>query len=130
MLGDVEEVLITSEQIAQRVQQVAQVIVQDLAADPSHPAAGDTGVQGELTLVPILTGSFIFVADLIRHLPLRMQIRLISVSSYPDRSTSSTGAPHLGELNNLPDTFEDMHVLVIDDIQFLADDNGSPQSAN
>ncbi|MEO0586806.1 MAG: phosphoribosyltransferase family protein, partial [Planctomycetota bacterium] len=70
-----------------------------------------------LTIVPVLTGSVIFVADLIRCIPLRMRIKLISVSSYPGQATASVGPDRLtATLSALPEDMAGHHVLVIDDI--------------
>jgi len=66
-----------------------------------------------ITLVMILSGSIIFVADLMRHLPIRMKLGLITVSSYAGATTESHGAEVLNGLN--VDVF-DRHVLLIDDI--------------
>src|ERR1700709_2824549 len=67
----------------------------------------------EFTLMPILTGSIIFVADLVRHMPVRMKIEVMAVSSYPGRSTTTQGARIL-----YPTTFDvaGKNVLVLDDI--------------
>ncbi len=107
MQQDVERVLIHRQTIAQRVAEVAQQIERDYAAIDG---------AAQVTLVPILTGSIIFVADLIRHLPLLMQIRLLSVSSYPGTSTTSKPAHIRHELSDLPKSLRGQHVLVIDDI--------------
>ena len=115
MQDEIDQVLISRTQIADRVAAVADRIVADLSTSAvTIPAIGND--VGELTLVPILTGSIIFVADLIRHLPLRMQLNMISVNSYPGKRTTTTGTPQIGELTNLPDSLAGRHVLVIDDI--------------
>lgn len=74
--------------------------------------AADSGNR-EFLLMPLLTGSIIFVADLVRHLPMRMRIDVLAVSSYRGRATSSQGARVL-----YPTTFDvqGKEVLVIDDI--------------
>jgi len=110
MQGDIERVLIDRHAIAKRVEELARQITHDFT---TATGGGDTN---EITLVPILTGSIIFLADLIRHLPLRMQIRVISVSSYPGASTTSKGAIMQQQLSNLPENLSGMHLLVIDDI--------------
>lgn len=115
MHGDIDGVLIDRHAIARRVGELAQTILRDLA-DDAAPASGSDGEPPVLTIVPVLTGSFIFVADLIRHMPLRMQIRLMSVSSYPGASTSSRGSKLRGDLTSLPDDLAGAHVLLIDDI--------------
>ncbi len=116
MLDDIEKVLIDRREIAARVAAVARQITADLQADASqggnHPLKDGEG----LTLVPILTGSVIFLADLMRHLPLRLRIRLVAISSYPGTATTSRGATILEHLTNLPQDLSGQHVLLIDDI--------------
>jgi hypoxanthine phosphoribosyltransferase len=67
----------------------------------------------ELAILPILSGSLIFVADLIRRLPLDMIIHLCGMSSYRGEATQPA------ELNWTlppPDNLCRSHVLIIDDI--------------
>lgn len=108
MQRDIERILIDRDAIARRVRELAEQITREY----SRPGATEL----ELTLVPILTGSIIFVADLIRHLPLRMKIRVVSVSSYPGASTASKGAKLTSELDMLGESLAGSHVLVLDDI--------------
>lgn len=110
MRRDIERVLIDKRAIARRVGDLAAQITADLRRE--LPA--DEPV--EVTLVPILTGSLIFVADLMRELPLKMQIHVMSVTSYPGRSTASRGASVEAGLTRLPESLAGLHVLVIDDI--------------
>lgn len=113
----IDHVLIDRHQIANRVEQVAQEITADLTGTGSAAAdARSSDAELEITLVPILTGSFMFVADLIRHLPLMMQIKLLSVSSYPGIATSTQGASFKQFDAQLPEQMAGAHVLVIDDI--------------
>ncbi len=107
MLNDLQRTLVDRDAIARRVREVADEITADLAAQ---------GHDGEVTLVPVLTGSIIFLADLIRCLPQRMQIHLISVSSYPGTATTSRGARIDAALNKVPADLTGQHVLLIDDI--------------
>lgn len=106
MQSDVERVLITQAQIAHRVRELAGQIM----LDHTPPAiSGD----GQITIIPILTGAMIFTADLIRHLPMRMKIGLLTVSSYPGQSVRSRGSSlisqQVGDLSG-------RHVLLVDDI--------------
>lgn len=105
MQQDIDRILIDRQSIAERVEKVAGQIIHDLP-----------GKDLEITLVPILTGSIIFVADLIRHLPFYLQIKLISVSSYPGTATTSQGTSIRPELSTLPADLSGAHVLIIDDI--------------
>ncbi|MFQ5424893.1 MAG: hypoxanthine phosphoribosyltransferase [Phycisphaerae bacterium] len=66
-----------------------------------------------LVIVPILAGSVIFLADLIRHLPFKMRIGLITVSRY--RGATTTGGP-TRMIQDLSLDIEGRHVLVLDDI--------------
>ncbi|MCC6682609.1 MAG: hypoxanthine phosphoribosyltransferase [Phycisphaeraceae bacterium] len=104
MQADIQSVLIDRAAIAQRLDQMSRQIVADL-----HGAA-------DLTLVPILTGSIIFVSDLIRRIPLKMRIRVMSVTSYPGTATTSRGAAVEAALDKVPQSLAGQHVLVVDDI--------------
>jgi len=108
MHQDLEKILISREQLGKRVAELAERITRDFSGDGDAPA--------EITLVPVLTGSFMFAADLMRHLPLRMQTHLMSVSSYPGHATSSQGASIEQALTGVPDDLSGRHVLIVDDI--------------
>ncbi|MDX1565784.1 MAG: phosphoribosyltransferase family protein, partial [Phycisphaeraceae bacterium] len=95
-----EDIVVHRDAIARRVEELAQRI----SADFAPTSASDPGA--ELTIVPVLTGAFVFAADLIRRLPLKTRIELVAVSSYPGTATRSQG-PRL--LNQLPD-LENRHV--------------------
>jgi hypoxanthine phosphoribosyltransferase len=102
MKADIDRILLTEQQVAERVRQMAA----EIAA--AYPDIGEG-----LTLVTILSGSIIFLADLIRHLPMKMKIGLITVSSYAGATTASRGANLLRDLNV---DVGGRHVLVVDDI--------------
>lgn len=106
MFCDIERVLIPADRIAQRVRELAGQITRD-HTEPASPS------ESQLTIVPVLTGAMIFCADLIREMPVRMKIGLLSVSSYPGTSTTSRG-PKLGE-NSLGE-IRGRRVLLVDDI--------------
>lgn len=110
MQRDIEKVLIDQGRIAARVRELGRTIAADLVREPSlAPEGGD----GTLVIMPVMTGSMIFVADLIRELPLKLSLELVAVSSYPGRSVESKGVKLRGEL---PRTLAGRHVLIIDDI--------------
>ena len=73
---------------------------------------GEDGGE-KVVLVSVLTGSIVFVADLIRQLPLKLSLGLVAVSSYPGTSMESKGAMMRSEL---PRDLAGKHVLVVDDI--------------
>jgi hypoxanthine phosphoribosyltransferase len=101
---DLDCILIDRRAIAARIEELAQEIGSDL---------DDLGDDGEIVLVPILTGSIIFVADLIRHLPQKIRIGVVTASSYAGRTTRSSGEPIVGQL---PRDLTNKHVLIVDDI--------------
>ena len=74
MQSDIQRVLISQEQIAQRVRELAGQITADHA--PHNLPEG-----GEITIVPILTGAFIFCGDLIRQIPLPIRIGLLTIKT-------------------------------------------------
>ena len=66
----------------------------------------------ELTAVAVLNGSFMFLGDLLRRIPIPLQVDCLSVSSYSgDRSTGIVTF----DQSTMPD-IEGRHVLVLDDI--------------
>jgi hypoxanthine phosphoribosyltransferase len=107
MRADVERVLISQDRIALRVHELAGQITDD------HRRAASANGDGELTIVPILTGAMIFCADLIRHIPMPMKIGLLAVTSYPGRSVRSQGSRVIGEMVG---DLRGRHVLLVDDI--------------
>lgn len=64
-----------------------------------------------LTFVPILSGSIVFLADLIRELPLRMRIALVHLSTYKG---TTPGDPKV--IADLTTNIRDRHVIIVDDI--------------
>lgn len=103
MQDDIAKVLITREQIARRVDELAREIA----------GAYDHDTQTGLVLVSILSGALIFTADLVRRLPRPMHIGLITVSAYSGATTESRGARILRDLDV---DVADRHVLLVDDI--------------
>ncbi len=100
----VERTLISKEAIAQRVAEMGTQITEDLREDVQ---------QAPLVLMPILTGAMLFVADLVRSVPLKMSIVPVTISSYPGQATESQGATIKG---GVPTDLAGKHVLVVDDI--------------
>jgi hypoxanthine phosphoribosyltransferase len=109
MFRDIDRVLIPREKIAARVHDLGGQIARDLMR-----VLGDNGDHtGEVVLVSVLTGSIVFVADLIRQLPVKLSLGLVAVSSYPGTSVESKGVMMRSEL---PRNLVGKHVLVVDDI--------------
>src|SRR5689334_5598471 len=106
MLGDIDRVLISHQQIAHRVRELAQLITRD-HTPPAMPG------EAEVSIVTILTGAMIFCGDLIRQIPIPMKIQLMAVSSYPGKSITSQGASVISQQLG---SVRGRHVLLIDDI--------------
>ncbi|MDD4002643.1 MAG: hypoxanthine phosphoribosyltransferase [Clostridia bacterium] len=100
MYNDAESVLISKEQIAQKVKELAKTLTEEYK--DKNPL-----------LICILKGSFIFFADLIREMNIPVEIEFMAISSYGTASTSS------GEVKVVKDTdksLENRHVIIIEDI--------------
>ncbi|MHB8523570.1 MAG: hypoxanthine phosphoribosyltransferase [Limisphaerales bacterium] len=97
--GEVERVLIPAGQLKRRVGELARQIERDFAGS-------------ELVVVPLLTGTVLFLADLIRRLSLPLRLDFIGVSSY--RQGTKSGP--LVITKELQMTVRGRDVLVVDDI--------------
>ena len=106
MQRDIDRVLITKDEIAERIKELAAQITED-HRNPERPD------ESEITIVPILTGAIIFCGDLIRQIPMAMQIGLMTVSSYPGNSLRTQGSQVIGQ--QLADV-KGRHVVIVDDI--------------
>ena len=71
----------------------------------------DYAATTELTMVGVLKGAFIFIADLSRRLTVPRTVDFIAVASYGKRGTKS-GAVRL--LMDLRESIEDKDVLVVE----------------
>jgi hypoxanthine phosphoribosyltransferase len=100
MQSDISEILITAEQIDERIQQLAERI--------SHDYRDKNPV-----LVGVLTGGFVFLADLIRRIEIPCTVDFVSWSSY-GKDTSSSGIFRI--MKDLETNVESKHVLIIEDI--------------
>ena len=69
MLGAIKEVLITEEQLRQRIDEIGKAISEDYK-------------DRQLMLVSVLKGSVVFMADLMRAIKIPARIDFMSVSSY------------------------------------------------
>lgn len=93
-------VLITAEQIEARLDELARTI---------GPQYRDRPV----TIVGVLTGSLMFLADFVRRLDIPLRIGLIQASSYRGAATTA-GQLHIGA--DLLADVRERHVLLLDDI--------------
>ncbi|HOB22043.1 MAG TPA: hypoxanthine phosphoribosyltransferase [Bacillota bacterium] len=97
---DVESILITTEQLQEKVKELGAQIAQDYKGK-------------DLLAVCILKGSVIFFADLLRAIDLPLETDFVAISSY-GHSTSSSGVVRL--LKDLDQNIQGRNVLVVEDI--------------
>lgn len=100
MHEDIAEILLTEEQIRQKVADLGQQITRDY--------------QGKnLLLLGTLKGAVPFIADLARAIELPLEIDYMAISSYGN-STSSSGVVRI--LKDLEGPIDRKHVLIVEDI--------------
>ncbi len=98
--NDIAAVRISAETIAERVRVLGQQI--------SHDYEGK-----DLVLVGILTGSTLFLADLVRSITIPLSFDFVAVDSYGDHAKAS-GVVRI--MKDLDEPVESRHVLVIEDV--------------
>ncbi len=97
---EIAEVILTEEQIANRVGQLAEQISADYRGQ-------------QLVVVGVLVGSFVFVSDLLRQLDRPCEVDFLQVSSYGNDTVSC------GEVSIVKDlslSVTGKHVLLVEDI--------------
>lgn len=97
---DLERILISEDQIRERVKELADQISRDYAG------------KGRLYIIGILKGAFIFLADLTRRLEVSHTVDFMALSSYG--KTTESGAVRI--LMDLREPIENQHVLIVEDI--------------
>jgi hypoxanthine phosphoribosyltransferase len=98
--NDIEHVLLSSDQIQQKIAEVGAQITHDYAGR-------------DLLLVGVLKGAFVFMADLSRHIHLPLEFDFMAVSSY-GAATHTSGVVRI--LKDLDHEIQGRHVLVVEDI--------------
>lgn len=98
--ADVQEVLLTEDQIQARVAELGAQLNADYA-----------GL--EPVLISVLKGSIVFLADLVRSMELPLSIDIMEVSSY-GAATETSGQVRI--LKDLSNPIEGRHVIVVEDI--------------
>ena len=97
---DIQQVLFTQEQISGRVKEIAQEIQRDYQG-------------GEIMLISVLRGSFVFMADLCRAIDLPCTVDFMAVSSY-GKGTSSSGQVQITK--DLSEDISGRDIIVVEDI--------------
>jgi hypoxanthine phosphoribosyltransferase len=93
-------ILLSADDIQRRVAEMARQIAADYRGQP-------------VTIVGVLTGCLMFLADLVRHLDLPLRIGLLQASSYRGATTTP------GALRVQPELLPELrgrHILLLDDI--------------
>ena len=97
---DIERVLFTEQELKDRVAELAAQIDRDYAGK-------------EPMLISVLRGSFIFMADLARAIPLPCTVDFMAVSSYGSGTTSSG---QVKITKDLSESIEGRDIIVVEDI--------------
>jgi hypoxanthine phosphoribosyltransferase len=97
---DLERILVSTEEIKNRVKELANQISNDYA-----------GID-QIFLIGILKGAFIFLADLSRELTIPHIVDFMAVSSYG--KTANTGAVRL--IMDLREPIDGQHAIIVEDI--------------
>lgn len=93
------ECFISEAQIRERISEIGLQITRDF--------------NGEIVILGVLKGAFIFMADLIRHINLPLQCEFLKISSY-------AGLDSTGQVKNLmgisEDSIREKNVIIVEDI--------------
>jgi hypoxanthine phosphoribosyltransferase len=92
--------LIDADTIADRVAELGREITHDFDGK-------------DLVIVPVLKGSYVFAADLVRHIDLDMEVDFLGVRSYGHQQESS-GVVQI--TTDLSSSIEGKHVILVEDI--------------
>ena len=95
------ETLISQERLNERISELGAQITKDYQG------------QGDLVLICVLKGSYLFLADLSRAIDLPLTVDFMSVSSY-GHGFKSSGVVRL--IQDLSESIEGKHVLIVEDI--------------
>jgi hypoxanthine phosphoribosyltransferase len=100
VINDIQQVLLSADQIAVRVKEIGEQISADYAGE-------------EILMIGVLRGAVIFMSDLARAISIPVAIDFMAVSSY-GASTTSSGIVRI--LKDLDEEVAGRHVVVVEDI--------------
>ena len=100
MIRDVKEVLLTEDQIINKVKEIGKAISEDYK-------------EKDLLVVGILKGSVIFASELIKNISIPCEIDFMAVSSYGN-STETSGVVRI--LKDLDHGIEGKDIIIVEDI--------------
>ncbi len=100
MHPDLDHIVLTEEQIQDRIAEIGADISRDYGEEP-------------VLLIAVLRGASLFIADLARRITSPVEIDFMAVSSYGS-STQSSGVVRI--IKDLEELIEGRHVIVVEDI--------------
>lgn len=100
MLNDVQEILISKEELSKRIKELGETISKDYEGK-------------DLMLIGVLKGSVPFMADLMKEITIYCTMDFMAVSSY-GASTQSSGIVRI--LKDLDSNIENKNILIVEDI--------------
>ena len=100
MHSDVQRILLSGDEIAERVTKIAETITRDYAGE-------------SVLMVGILRGAVVFFAELVKKIDLDLRFDFMVVSSYGS-STDSSGEVRI--VKDLSQPIEGMNVIIVEDI--------------
>jgi hypoxanthine phosphoribosyltransferase len=102
---DIQDILFTEEEIAQRIEEIGADITKEYA---------EVIAKGEsVLLISVLRGAAIFMADLARTIDLPVEMDYMAISSYGN-GTKSSGVVRI--LKDLTSDIKGQHIIVVEDI--------------
>jgi hypoxanthine phosphoribosyltransferase len=99
MIQDIKRILYHESTILSRLDELASEITEDYRGR-------------DITVIAVLTGSLVFMADLLRRIPLHLQLDCLSVSSYHGTKSAGRVKFHKRQFRGV----RNRHVLILDDI--------------
>ena len=93
---DVERILITEAQLAERVREMGKEITRDYEGE-------------QIVMISVLRGAAIFMADLVREIDLNVEMDYMAISSYGG-GTRSSGVVRI--LKDIDSDIKDRHVII------------------
>lgn len=100
MLEDIQEVLVSRHEIAEKTKELGKKISEDYAGK-------------DLVLIGVLKGGFAFMADLMREITIPVDMDFMAVSSY-GASTKSSGVVRI--IKDIDINITNKHVLIVEDL--------------
>lgn len=98
--NDVEKVLVTKEQLAEKTKQLAAEITRDYKGK-------------DVLLIGVLKGGFMFLADLIREIDLLVDVDFMMVSSYGS-TTKTSGVVKI--IKDIDIDISGKHIIIVEDL--------------